>query len=304
MTSTLIQMFALIGLGLGWSFFNTGQLSNTTLRKVLTDIVYYLFLPALVLNVLWSASLGLDTVKISISAATGVVIAMLLSIFICRRCRTQNTVVGAVLLAAAFPNATYLGYPLLKSTLGEWAGPVAIQYDLLACTPILLTAGIMLAAHFGNKGEKPHAFYTLIKVPPLWAAAIAILLNMSQIESPEWLQGLLTMLGSAVVPLMLIAIGLALKQGFSETRHLLTVIPVVVIQLLIMPLTVWGMSHWLNMNSDLMTAVVLEAAMPSMALGVVLCDRYGLNTGVYAASVTTTTLLSLFTLPAWYQLLQ
>ena len=304
MISTLIQMFALIGLGLGWSFVNTGEVSNKTIRKVLTDVVYYLFLPALVLNVLWSASLGLDTIKISISAATGVILAMLLSIFICRRCRTKKNVVGAVLLAAAFPNATYLGYPLLKSTLGDWAGPIAIQYDLLACTPLLLTVGIMLAAHFGDKGEKPHPFYTLIKVPPLWAAAIAILLNMSHIDSPEWLQGLLTMMGSAVIPLMLIAIGLALKQGFAETRYLLTVIPVVFIQLLIMPLTVWGMSHLLNMNSDLMTAVVLEAAMPSMALGVVLCDRYGLNTGVYAASVTTTTLLSLFTLPAWYQLLQ
>ena len=304
MIPTLIQMFALIGLGLGWSFLNNGEVSNKTLRKVITDVVYYIFLPALVLNVLWSASLGLDTIKISISAATGVVVAMLLSLFICRRCRTRNNVVGAVLLAAAFPNATYLGYPLLKSTLGEWAGPVAIQYDLLACTPMLLTVGIMLAAHFGDKGDKPHPFYTLIKVPPLWAAVIAILLNMSQMESPEWLQGLLTMLGSAVIPLMLIAIGLALKQGFSESRYLLTVIPVVIIQLLIMPLTVWGMSHLLAMNSDLMTAVVLEAAMPSMALGVVLCDRYGLNTGVYAASVTTTTLLSLFTLPAWYQLLQ
>ena len=304
MISTLIQMFALIGLGLGWSFVNTGEVSNKTIRKVLTDVVYYLFLPALVLNVLWSASLGLDTIKISISAATGVILAMLLSIFICRRCRTRKNVMGAVLLAAAFPNATYLGYPLLKSTLGDWAGPIAIQYDLLACTPLLLTVGIMLAAHFGDKGEKPHPFYTLIKVPPLWAAAIAILLNMSHIDSPEWLQGLLTMMGSAVIPLMLIAIGLALKQGFAETRYLLTVIPVVFIQLLIMPLTVWGMSHLLNMNSDLMTAVVLEAAMPSMALGVVLCDRYGLNTGVYAASVTTTTLLSLFTLPAWYQLLQ
>ena len=37
-----------------------------------------------------------------------------------------------------------------------------------------------------------------------------------------------------------------------------------------------------------------------MALGVVLCDRYGLNTGIYAAAVTATTLLSLITLPMWH----
>jgi predicted permease len=43
----------------------------------------------------------------------------------------------------------------------------------------------------------------------------------------------------------------------------------------------------------------MEAAMPSMVIGIVLCDRYGLDTGLYAAAVTLTTLLSLFTLPVW-----
>lgn len=304
MVTTLIQMFALIGLGLVWSYFNPGRMSSKTIRKILTDIVYFIFLPALVLNVLWQAPLGFDTILISISAASGVILALLISLFICRRCGTRPSITGAVLLAAAFPNATYLGYPVLINTLGEWAGPIAIQYDLLACTPILLTLGIVLAARYGNNNEKPHPLFTLLKVPALWAAAIAIMLNLSRIESPVWLRGLLETLGSAVIPLMLIAIGLALKQGFRETRYLLTVIPVIIIQLILMPLTVWGIAQLLNMDPDIMVAVVLEAAMPSMALGVVLCDRYGLNSGVYAAAVMMTTLLSLFTLPFWFQLLQ
>jgi predicted permease len=39
--------------------------------------------------------------------------------------------------------------------------------------------------------------------------------------------------------------------------------------------------------------------MPSMVIGIVLCDRYGLDTGLYAAAVTLTTLVSLITLPMW-----
>ena len=110
----------------------------------------------------------------------------------------------------------------------------------------------------------------------------------------------LSILGSAVIPIMLFAIGLALKQGFYEVRQLPSVIPVIVIQLFIMPLVVLGTALLLAMPQDLRLAVVLEGAMPSMALGVVLCDRYGLNTGIYAAAVTATTLLSLVTLPLWY----
>jgi predicted permease len=40
--------------------------------------------------------------------------------------------------------------------------------------------------------------------------------------------------------------------------------------------------------------------MPSMVLGIVFCDRYGLDTALYAAAVTVTTALSLITLPFWY----
>lgn len=300
MLTTLIQMFALIGLGLLWSSFNPGRMDSATIRKVLTDIVYYIFLPALVISVLWQAELGIDSLKISASAAAGVISTLIMAWLLCRKCRTQGQIAGAIILAATFPNATYLGYPLLTSTLGDWAGAVAIQYDLFACTPILLTVGILLAAHYGNSGEKPNPLMLLIKVPPLWAAIIATLLNLSGIEPIAWMTGLLSMMGDAVIPLMLFAVGLALKQGFEEIRYLPTIVPVILLQLFIMPLVVLGTAILLNIDGQLRTAVILEAAMPSMALGVVLCDRYGLNTGIYAASVTVTTLLSLFTLPLWY----
>ena len=205
-----------------------------------------------------------------------------------------------MILAATFPNATYMGLPVLEAMYGPWARSVAIQYDLFACTPILLTAGILLAAHFGNSGEKPNPLMLLIKVPPLWAAIVATSLNLAGVEPVAWITGLLSMMGGAVIPLMLFAVGLALKQGFEEIRYLPTIVPVILLQLFIMPLVVLGTAILLNIDGELRTAVILEAAMPSMALGVVLCDRYGLNTGIYAASVTVTTLLSLFTLPLWY----
>jgi hypothetical protein len=293
-------MFALIGLGLLWSWFNPSRMDSTTIRKVLTDTVYFIFLPALVMKVLWQANLSLDSVKIALVATACVISALLLSLFICRRCKTNRQVTGAIVLAAAFPNATYLGYPVLSNTLGHWAGAVAIQFDLFACTPLLLTIGILLAAYHGNTGEKPHPLLLLLKVPPLWAALIATSLNLMGIQPVSQMIELFGIMGSAVVPIMLFVIGLALKQGFEETRHMKTVIPVIGIQLFVMPAVALGCAVLFKMSPDLRHAVVLEGAMPSMALGVVLCDRYGLNTGIYAAAVTASTLLSLITLPLWH----
>ena len=300
MLNTLLQMFALIGLGLAWSVYNPARIDSALIRKVLTDLVYYIFLPALVFRILWLAELGLHSIKIALVAAIGVFSALLLTWLICRRCGTQRRVTGAILLAAGFPNATYLGYPVLVETLGDWAGAVAIQYDLFACTPILLTLGIMLAARFGDHSEKPHPLALLIRVPALWAALLAIVVKLLGLAPVAGIMGLLDLLGSAVIPIMLFAIGLALQQGFGERRHFGTIIPVVLIQLLIMPLIVLGSALLLNMDPRLLTPVVLEAAMPSMALGVVISDRYGLNTGIYAAAVTASTFLSIATLPLWY----
>jgi len=50
-------------------------------------------------------------------------------------------------------------------------------------------------------------------------------------------------------------------------------------------------------------AALLDMAMPSMVLGVVLCDRYRLDSSLYAAAVTVTTGLSLLSLPFWFGVL-
>jgi malate permease and related proteins len=301
MFTILLQMFVLIGLGLVWSWRPPARVDVDATRRLLSNSVYYLFLPALVLMVLWRAPLGADTLKIAASAAVGVIGAVALSWLACRACRAQRDVTGAMILAASWPNATYLGLPVLESTFGPWARSIAIQYDLFACTPLLLTLGIVIAGRYGTVEGREHPLRALARVPPLWAALAAVALNLGGVPMPAWIDGLLAMMAAPVVPLMLLSVGMALKQGFAQWRRLPLVVPVAAIQLLLMPLLVLGVVSLLGMSGEPRVAVVLEAAMPSMVLGIVLCDRYGLNTGVYAAALTATTLLSLVTLPAWYQ---
>ena len=61
-----------------------------------------------------------------------------------------------------------------------------------------------------------------------------------------------------------------------------------------------GLTLLLGMDGPLRMAVVLEAAMPSMVLGLVLCDRFGLDTHLYAEIVVLTTALAALSLPAWF----
>jgi len=216
------------------------------------------------------------------------------------RRRPAGAALGALLLAAAFPNATYMGLPVLEATLGSWARSVAVQYDLFACTPLLLSVGVMLAYHFGESGERVHPLKNLLQVPPLWAALIGVALNLLAVPLPTMFGGMLDMLAAGVVPLMLFSLGLGLRWGSGWGARLNLVLPVVVIQLLLTPLLVWGASDLVGLSGAVRTAVVLEAAMPSMVLGIVLCDRYRLDSSLYAMAVTLSTALSIITLPAWF----
>src|SRR5581483_4138223 len=245
-----------------------GKLETEASRKVLAGSVYYLFLPALVLAVLWSAPLGADTIKIIVAAASGVLGALGVSLLFCRFYRADPAIAGAMILAASWPNATYLGLPVLQHTLGPWAGSVAIQYDLFACTPLMLSVGSMIASAYGSGGRRQNPLTVLLGVPPFWAALAAVALNLADVPIPEWIDGLLRLMGATVVPLMLVSVGMALRQGFSQLRHLPAVIPAAAIKLVLMPLVVGAVAAFVGFDGDMRTAVLLEGAMPSTMLGI------------------------------------
>lgn len=300
MISAVTQMGALILCGLAWRVLRPGGLDADSTRQALTGTVYYLLLPALVLAVLWKTSLGLDSVRISLVAAVVVLFSLLAIALLCRLCVNTPAAAGALMLAAGFPNATYLGLPVLQRLYGEQGRSIAIQFDLFACTPLLLTVGILIARRFGNRGPNEHWLSGLVRVPPLWAAAAGVTLNLTGVAFSPWLERWLEMMAVSVAPLMLFSLGLGLRLDTWRWRHVPALMPVVVLQLLLMPLVAWALAQSLGLTGTLRTGVVLEAAMPSMVLGIVLCDRFGLDTGLYAAAVTLTTAVSLLTLPLWY----
>lgn len=302
MFAVLAQTAALIAFGAVWRAVKPWGLDPDATRRVLTSLVYVLLLPALVLEVLWRAPLGLDVIRVAAVAAIGVVAGLAAGWgWYCVRPAPRGTM-GALLLAAGFGNVTYLGLPVLESVFGPWARSVAIQYDLFACTPLLLTVGILVARAHGRSEDAEHPLVGLAKVPALWTALAAVGLSALDVSIPKVLGDGLGRLAGGVVPLMLISIGLALEWPKDWADRMPAVFPVLLIRFVLAPLVVWGAAGLVGLHGDMLGAVVLEAAMPSMVLGVVICDRYGLDTGRYAMVVTVSTLASVIVLPVWHHL--
>lgn len=296
----VVQMIMLIAAGSAWRWLRPQGLDVDQTRTALSSVVYHLFLPALVLDVMWQTPLSADSLRIPFVAIGCIVlIAPLAWLVYARWLKQSRGVVGALVLAAVFPNATYMGLPFLEGIFGAWARGVAIQYDLFACTPLLMTAGIAFARAHGQGQSPQNPLATLLRIPPLWALVAAIGLNLAGIPMPALIAGLLELMSGAVVPLMLLAIGMGLRWNLPWQHSLGLLLPVAIAQLLAMPALAFALGIGIGLQGETLKAIVLEASMPTMVLGIVICDRYHLASSLYAAAVTVTTLLSLLILPGW-----
>ncbi|MDD4913535.1 MAG: AEC family transporter [Methylococcales bacterium] len=305
MQNTLIQMALLMLCGACWPVFNPNGLSLAQTRLVLTTSVFYFFLPVMVLEVLWQAEIGWQSLQYSLMGLSSILLCVAASWLLTRLLNLSPARAGAVILASSFGNITYLGLPVLEQTYGDWARSVVIQIDLFASTPLVYTLGIMLASHYGEAAPtaRPASFLAFFNAPPFWAALLAILLNLNHVSAPPWLSGFMHTCSAAVAPLMIFSLGMALSWRALQFRYLPFVLPAALIKLLLSPGVALWLSTYMTLASRNKAAAILDIAMPSMTLGIVLCDRYKLDSSLYAMAVTFTTALSMLSLPFWRQYL-
>ncbi len=303
MLNVMLQMAALIAIGTAWQRIAPKHTPVLSHRRALTDLVFYILLPALVLDVMWQAPLNLTSVKISLTALSSMAASIIIMWAFVSFLKVNRAQKGALLIAGTFPNSTYLGLPVTAQALGDWTQATVLKYDLFACTPTVLTIGVLIAHHFGNHQTEIHPFRTLLKVPPLWALLIAIILNVSNIPQPAAVNHSLGILAGGVVPLMLIALGMSIQWASLKLKYLPLLLPVCLVALVIAPVVAYTTATALHIPTDTFTVAVILAAMPTMIFGIVLCERFQLDSGLYAAAVFLTTLLSIGSLTTWFNLL-
>ena len=92
-------------------------------------------------------------------------------------------------------------------------------------------------------------------------------------------------------------------RGARGRRPLGGILPCVAIKLALSPLIVWAGTRMLAVDEPFAAATVLEAAMPTQLVVLIVADRFGLDTELAALAALVTTTASFFTLPLIHHLL-
>jgi malate permease and related proteins len=313
-TKVFIPFLLLMLSGCLWGFIPSAP-DRTVVRHALSSVVLNIFLPALTFNVLYRAPINrelwavpLVSVAVCIAPLVAAWLIYRLIFFVSRR-PLSRPAEGALLLAASWCNATYLGLPVITSLFGEHLQRIPILFDILASTPLLLTVGVGIGITYGASGSRTgtrrlliEGLKAIIKLPPLWGGVVGFVFNITSVFVPLVIVNACALAGSAVAPMMIFAVGLALS--FVGIKRVLWLSPAVTLKLLFAPLVAFVVAGVLGLTGEVRAATIIEAAMPTMVLTMVIADKYLLDAELIAQSIAVSTMLSFVSIPAIFALVR
>ena len=296
--------FALIlaMLALGAAFARLRLLPPTS-AEVLNLVVLYVCLPAAVL--IYVPRLRVDPSLAGVVATPWLLAAVTLALVaMCTRLLGFRRDEHAVLLmCVALGNTSFIGFPMVRALLGEQALPYAVVYDQLGTFVLLSTFGLYVVAKYSGEAQPTakQIAMRMLKFPPIWALLFGLVFMPEQ--PPTWIASMLQRLSDALLPLVMLAVGLSIKLRLpmDEARPLAVGL---LLKLAVLPGLALGVSLAFGMRGDMLQANVLETAMPPMISAAALAIAHNLAPRLAAALVGYGILLSLATLPAWMWVLR
>lgn len=271
--------------------------------QVLNQVVLYVCLPAAVLT--YVPRLHMDASLIGLAATPWLlaVATVALVSLASRWLRFRRDEHAVLLICVGLCNSSFVGYPMVRALLGEHALPYAVVYDQFGTFVLLSTYGLYVLAKYG--GDEPPTLkiiaQRILRFPPIWALLIG--LTVMPEAPPAWMGAALLKLSDALLPLVMLAVGLSIKLRLprDEIRPLATGL---VLKLAVMPALALPLSWAFGMDGAMLQANVLESAMPTMITAGALAIAHGLAPRLAAALIGYGILFCLVTLPAWSWLLQ
>ncbi len=297
MTATAVGALAIILLG--WLVRRAGVLRAAD-GAMLVNVVIYLALPALVLRSMVHSDLDRTLLLVPIVGFVGHGVLLAVVLGIARLRRMDRPTTGALLVASAVGNTGFFGIPLIAASGPNLSVPTAIMFDTF-CTGILTwTSTIWISSRFGEPSTDATATRSMwrnLLLPPTWALAVGLGLNFAGVRDlPDMVDRPLTILGGAVLPLVLIYVGLVLEWD-GVRRAWREVAIATVLRFTIGPAVALGVALALGLDGDVLRTVVLLAAMPTAMMSLVIGGWFKLKTDVIAGAVVVTTLLATVVLP-------
>ena len=289
---TILSIILMIGIG--YALKRIDFLSEKDINP-LNKIVMNILLPCMIFSALYSSDLSLipklgilPFVILISSFVTGLV-----SFLILKKLGYDDKKLWSVLVTVMIANTAFMGYPVNLGIFGHEGFLRAIFCDI-ATMCIFLILSFVLVIKFGGTVKK--AIRKIALFPPLWAIVFGLGLNILNVPIGPVLNNTVNYLGNGAIPLIMISLGLSIDlAGLSRSKSMVAFTSIM--QLLFFPAIAFIVVLFLGLSDLQYTVAIVEAAMPSGMLSLVLAITYNLDYQLTSDCILINTVISLITLP-------
>jgi predicted permease len=270
---------------------------TTALKRPVWDaverLVYLVLFPALLFGAIVRHPLTLASaaplvVAAVLVAALGIALALAL-----RAVPGVDSRLHASGAQIAFRFNTYVALAMSERLAG---GPGVAWMALLVAVsvPVVNVAAVWPLARHGGHGYARE----LVRNPLILACAAGLLFNALGLQLPDLAQTTLARVGSAALPLGLLAVGAGLQLGALRLAPGLAA-ALLAIRHLVLPAAALLLAPAWGLSPAQQLVLVAFAALPTASSAYVLAVRMGGHGPYTAGLVTLSTVLGLATLPLW-----
>ena len=289
-----------IMIGLGYFLKRIDFLSEKDIDPF-NKIVMYILMPCMIFHAIYAADLSqipklgiLPFIILASSFVTGIV-----SYFILKQLKFDDVTLWSVLVTVMIANTAFMGYPVTLGIYGNAGFLRAIFCDMATlCTFLLLS--FVLILRFG--GTVKTAVRKIALFPPLWAVVLGLGFNILGIPIGPVVDNTVNYLGQGAIPLIMIALGLSINfEALSRSRSMIVFTSIM--KLALFPFVAFLIVSWLGLVNLEHSVSIVEAAMPSGMMSLLLAITYKLDYELTSDCILINTVISLITLPVIIMLL-
>lgn len=248
--------------------------------------VFYIFLPALVLHHVAVRNVAMAEVAAMLLPVCGIILGLgVLAYWSARRLTWSPPATAASVHQASVRLNGVVMIALLPALLGEEVWPYLVV--MTSVWPALSnTTSILVYANAAGVHRSPWAIIlAVLKNPVVIAVATGALLNLAGLGPLVETLGVFKLLGSAALPVGLLAAGAALEFASLRQSGPPTLLATV-LKLAVMPAAMWGACSLLGLPPLVTQVMVISAALPCSPSGYVLASQMGGDGRTMASAIT------------------
>ena len=261
--------------------------------RSLSRTAYFVFIPAFVFNIISEAKIDSELALQMLSFILVAQIAVaLLGFLVGKALRQSREITAAFVLIATFGNVGNFGLPLIVFRLGETARTYATVYFVATVfISFVICVGVASWARSGGVT----AVFSVFKTPALIALIPALVFNITDVEVPIFLSRLSGLLGQAMIPVMLITLGVQMGE-IPKIKISFNVFAASTVRLIGGPVLALLIVPYFGLEGLERSTGILQAAMPAAVLASIIALEYKLLPEFVTTTVLFSTLYSILTL--------